>query len=176
MRTDIPVTKNKNVYTFSHSKVEIFLGNYLIALIIIIWFILLIWETFWGLKTDFSAFNPRIPLVSLGWLLPSFFVLGLFFYLFSSKFTYRTIFNLKEGKVIFYLYQKKKPVIFEIQDLKMVKITWHIYFVFRNGKTVWYKGDNELFRFLKEKNIPRKWGKISKILLKNEYEADACNL
>lgn len=173
MKVETADTSNKDVCTFSQRKIEIFTGNYLLVVIALLWLILLVWETFWGLKTDFSGFNIRFPIVSIRWFFPLFFVPSLFFYLLSAKFAFRILFNYKEEKVAFFLYHRKKPVVYNIRDLDIVKITWHIYFIFRNGKTIWYKGDPELFVFLREKNIPRKWGRISKILMKREYEADS---
>jgi hypothetical protein len=160
-----------NVYTFSHSKLDIFVGKYLNLIVIIGWIIILVLETFWG-AINFSNFRIRYPNISINLLLPFFFVLGLLFYLSLIKFAYQVAFDFSNETVTFLIYNKKNPVSYKLNELKAVRINWFIFFVFQNGETIWYKSDSAFIRFLKEFDINREWGGIGKYFMKREFELD----
>ncbi len=67
---------------------------------------------------------------------------------------------------------KRKPIARFIWDLRVVNITWHMYFKFRKGRTIWYAGSGDMFAFLSQKNIPRRWGRPCRRLNHQHFEAD----
>jgi len=154
----------KELYIFSKSKEDIFIGKYLNIIVIVAWFLLLIFESLWGV--DFPTLKLKWPVGSFFIALPVFFVLGLLFSLSLSKLAYQVVFDFQNGIVKFFMYKKLRVIIREIADLDHVKIDWHTHFIFKNGETIRYKANNAFFMFLKERNIPRKWGGFGKLFLK----------
>lgn len=162
-------TLRKDYYVFSQSKEDIFFGKYLNVIIAGGWFVLLVFECIWGV--DFPILKVRWPIVSIFVALPLFLITGLLFYLSSHKFAYRVEFDFQKMVVKFCMFRRKKTIMLDISDLEVVKINWHTHFIFKNGKTIKYKANDDFFVFLKEHNIPRQWGKFGRLFLKREYRA-----
>lgn len=160
-----------NVYKFSHSKLDIFVGKYLNGIVISGWIVVLILEAFWG-TINFSIFKIRYPTISINFLFPLFAILGLLFYLSLCKLAYRVIFDFDNETITFFLYKKKDHIVFNIDELRIIKINWYTFFIFNNGRTIWYKSDSTFIKFLKKFDINREWGSVGKHLMKKEFEMD----
>ena len=119
---------DRNVYIFSHSKLDILIGKYFKIIVIAGWITLLILETFWG-AVNFSNFKIRFPVVSIELILPLFFILSLLLYLSLHKFVYQVIFDFNDEVITLFLYNKKNPISFRFNELKTIKINWFIFFI-----------------------------------------------
>jgi hypothetical protein len=159
-------------FSFSFMEDFNFITKYFPLFILLAWLFLLFYEAFSGF--DFRSWGGGIqfPSITIAGISPLLTVLCSFWYFLFSRFAYRIVFDFKEGKAWFHVYYKRKPVEHFIHDLKVVNLTWHIYFKFKHGRTIWYAGNGEMFEFLSKKNIPRRWGKLLRRMNKKYFEAD----
>jgi hypothetical protein len=67
-----------------------------------------------------------------------------------------------ENEITIFLYKSKNPVIYKLNELKTLKISFFYIFEFEDGKTIWFNDykSKEYMDFLKENKFPIKYGKF----------------
>jgi len=158
--------------TISQSRFDIIFGKYIYYFSGIIWIIILFWETCWYGSSGFINLNLKFPAFSLQFALPILLVSHLLLYMALYKFAYRVDFDFTTKSLRFYFFRNKQVIEKPLNDLKLIYINWHVYFIFNNGGKIWFKGTSEFFELIRDFKLQRKWGPISKVLLKKEYSED----
>ena len=163
-----PMTQeNKsNIFIFEWPKSDIIVGKYLYLVVIIGWLMVLTLETLFG--SNFPELRLRVPIVSLFFLLPILALLYLIFYVVSSRFAYKIVFDFEQNIIESFLFHKK-PIKNKISELEMVALNWHTIFKYKAAKSIRTKANAEFIKMLKERNIPTSWGFFGKRFLKKQY-------
>lgn len=172
MKPNTNPNHDRNIITLSVEQNLNFISKYFPAAFISIWILVLITEVIFNF--DLRSWDGKIhlPTLTIFLISPFFLVSGSFYFFIASRFAHRIIFNFTEGNVQFHMLFKRKPIEHLISDIKIVNLTWHMYFKFKKGRTIWYAGNGEMFQFLSKKNIPRRWGKVFRRMNKKHFEAD----
>jgi len=163
------------IHTISHSRIDIFLGKYLYYVSFIVWLLLLIWEIFFHNFTIALAHEPKFPTFSIQIALPAIIISHLILYAAVYKYAYRIDFDFSNKYLIFYYFRSRKITKKKITDLDLIFINWHTCLKFKDGKKIWFKANSEFLKLVSDHNLPRKWGSIAKVLMKNEYFLDSEN-
>ncbi len=153
-----------NQYEFVvHDKVTVFLIRHANKFLFVAWLIILIIESVNIENSKFLGFvYPENP-VSFNTILPIFIILGLAHFLFWYKHIYGVTFS--ENLVTIFSYRVKKPIEYELIDLKAIVISGLFIFRFSDGKSYWLMDYNNLdfIKFLIKTQTSVEWGKLGEI-------------